>query len=278
VVRIASDLNICWQDMRKFLCLYDKANQSPDLSFGIRQHGKAYAFVFLPRTGQEEMLWLSDDTREITAALEIHLYSKLVQWLDNHNIISIHASVLNINNTAIMFAGMSGTGKSSICTAGLLDGAVYLSDEFTLLDEQGFVYPFPRPMQWAHPTHPAFDREAIQATGLLQADYFDFPAATGEEVRCHLWLPVHVQKNKLALRAVVLHQYKADIEQVYLEKIARHQALLALPEHLHVQHGLATDLPKLNQRMPKDCLFYRLVFPDVHEAWAVIKEAVNAKG
>ena len=277
VVDISSDSDACEHDMQKFLCLYKGVEGSrADLSFVVRNVGSGLSFVFISSEGDEEKLWVSDDAREITAALEIHLYSQLVQWLDKKNIVSIHSSVLNINDTALMFAGVSGAGKSSICTAGLLNDAAYLSDEFTLLDKDGFVHPFPRPMQWEHATHPAFDREAIEATGLIRADHFDFPAATGEEVRCHLWVPKHVQPENLPLRTVVLHQYKDDIEQVCLEKIARHEALSALPEHLHVQHGLATDLPKLNQRIPKDCQFYRLTFPDVHQAWATIKAAVVA--
>ncbi len=275
VAQIDSDSEACHQDMQKFLCLYEAVEGCvADLIFSVRKLDDGYRFVFVSSDGHEEVLWESKDAREITAALEIHLYSKLVQWLDKNNIVSIHSSVLNINDKAIMFAGVSGAGKSSICTAGLLDGAAYLSDEFTLLDKHGFVFPFPRPMQWERPTHPAFDRTNIEASGLIQANYFDFPAATGGTARCHLWHPKYIQREALPLKFVVLHQYQADLNGVQCVEIPRHEALMDLPEHLHVQHGLAKDLPRLNQRIDTSCKFYRLNFSDVHQAWQIIKKQV----
>ncbi len=278
VVQIDSDTDACHQDMQKFLCLYEKVEYvSADMTFSIRKIDDAYTFVFILPNGHEEVLWTSKDVREVSAALEIHLYTRLVQFLDSKDIVSIHSSVLNINDAAIMFAGVSGAGKSSICTAGLLDSHIYLSDEFTLLDNNGYVLPFPRPMQWEHPTHPAFDGGDIEKTGLIKADYFDFPAATGGIARCHLWHPKHVQRECLPLKFVVLHQYQEDLNGVQCFEIARHEALLALPEHIHVQYGLAKDLPRLNQRIDASCKFYRLHFSDVHQAWQTIKQQVLAE-
>ncbi len=275
VVQIDSDSEACKQDMQKFLCLYEAVEgYVADLTFHVRKLDSVYRFVFVLPDGREEVLWESIDAREVSAALETHLYTRLVQFLDEKDVVSIHSSVLNIHDVAIMFAGVSGAGKSSICTAGLLDGAAYLSDEFTLLDKQGFAHPFPRPMQWEHPTHPAFDRESIETSGLIQSDYFDFPAATGGIARCHLWHPKHIQREALHLKFVVLHQYQADLNGVQCSEIPRHKALMALPEHLHVQHGLGKDLPRLNQRIGMDCKFYRLNFSDVHQAWQSIKKQV----
>lgn len=275
VVQIDSDTDACHKDMQKFLCLYERVEHAKaDIIFSVRKVDMGYAFVFSLPSGYEEVLWQSKDAREISAALETHLYTRLIQLLDSKDMISIHSSVLNINDVAIMFAGVSGAGKSSICTAALLDKAAYLSDEFTLLDAQGLVHPFPRPMQWEHPEHPAFERQDILDTGLIDAAIFDFPAATGDMARCHLWYPKQVQRKALPLRYIVLHQYRSDIKETKLFEIPRHEALASLPEHLHIQHGLAKDLPKLNQRIPQACQYYRLYFPDVKQAWKVMKEEV----
>ena len=275
VVQIDSDTEACHQDMQKFLCLYEKVEHArADLTFSVRKVDVGYTFVLGVSGGYEEVLWQSADAREISAALEIHLYTQVIQLLDSQNIISIHSSVVNIQDEAIMFAGVSGAGKSSMCTAALLDKASYLSDEFTLLDSQGFVHPFPRPMQWEFLEHPAFERKDILDTGLIHADFFDFPAATGETARCHLWHPKHVQREALPLRYIVLHQYRAGLKETELVEIPRHEALVSLPEHLHVQHGLAKDLPKLNQRISKDCKYYRLHFSNVKQAWKMMKEEV----
>ena len=276
VVQVDSDSDVCESDMQKFLCLYEAVQGlQSDLTFRVSKLKTSYTFQLIHADGRQEMLWASNNAAEISAALEIHLYSQLIQLLDERDIVSIHASVLNVRNHAVMFAGVSGAGKSSICTAGLLDGAAYVSDEFTLLDAQGLVHPFPRPMQWEHPTHPAFDREALEASTVLDADYLDFPAATGEMARCYLWHPRHVQREVLPLKVVVLHEYKAALNKVEIAEIPRHEALMALPEHLHIQHGFSKDLPRLNQRIPLTCKFYRLHFSDVKDAWSLIEKEVS---
>ncbi|MDQ7003478.1 MAG: hypothetical protein Q9N67_00545 [Ghiorsea sp.] len=275
VVQVESDSVACETGMQKFLCLYEPVQgKNADLIFRIRHQDQQFVFT-LHANHAEEVLWMSDDADEVTAALEIHLYSKLVQFLNMKNILSIHSAVLHIDGAAIMFAGVSGAGKSSMCTAALLDGAAYLSDEFTLLDADGFVHPFPRPMQWEHPLHPAFDRNAIEKTGLMRADYFDFPDAQGNTARCHLWYPTSIQRQPLLLTMIVLHQYKADIASVECFEIPRFEGLSALPEHLHMQYGMAIDLPKLNQRIDKSCKFYRLHFPNVTDAWQVMKAKIS---
>ena len=274
VIQVDSDSEACQQDMQKFLCLYQPVQGcQPDLRFSITKHQGNYTFSLMVQ-GVKQELWRSDDEAEVTAALEIHLYTQIIQYLDRQHIMSVHASAVNIQDKAIMFAGVSGAGKSSICTAALLDKAYYLSDEFALLDAQGFLHPFPRPMQWEHPEHPAFKRKDILDTGLIHADAFDFPAATGETVRCHLWHPRHIQRKPLPLCCIVLHQYKADLRETELVEIPRHEVLASLPQHLHIQHGLAKDLPRLNQRVPKRCRYYRLYFSNVKQAWLAIKKEV----
>jgi len=276
VVQVGSDSPACEQDMAKFLCLYESVSgQEPQLIFQVCKQNQGYQFVAIDEARQQELLWQSDDTREISAALEIHFYRKTIEYLDK-DMASIHAALLHVDGKTCMFAGVSGAGKSSICTAGLLAGAGYFSDEFALLAKDGRVFPFPRPMQWEFAEHPAFNRQAIIDTGLISADYFDFPDAQGVETRCHLWHPKNIQRKPLPLTHVVLHQYRADMAKPELVAIPRHEALMALPEHLHIQRGMAVDLPMLNQRLNKDCKFYRLTFPNVFEAWALIEEEIRS--
>jgi hypothetical protein len=276
VIQVDGDTDACQQDMWKFLKLYEQVEQQqPDLRFSVTHQEGIYHFTCVIDEQPSLPLWSSLDDREVSAALEIHFYSQLVQYLyQEKNILSIHAAVLGVGHQAVMFAGESGAGKSSMCTAGLLSKASYLSDEFTLLAGDGQVYPFPRPMQWEHKEHPAFDREEIERTGFIAADYFDFPDTEGATVRCHLWHPAHVQRQLLPLKIIVLHQYDADLNKPKLTPIPRHEALLELPQHLHIQAGMAKDLPLLNQRIDQDCVFYRLRFPDVFAAWQLLENEV----
>lgn len=276
VIQVDADTAACQQDMWKFLKLYEQVEgQTPALCFSVSQQQDIYHFT-CTISGQQAMpLWSSSDDREVSAALEIHFYSQLVQYLYREkNLLSIHAAVLGVAGQAVMFAGESGAGKSSVCTAGLLSKASYLSDEFTLLADDGHVYPFPRPMQWEYKEHPAFDREEIENTGLITPDYFDFPNTEGETVRCHLWHPSRVQRQPLKLKIMVLHQYNAELDKPVLTPIPRHEALVELPQHLHIQAGMAKDFPLLNQRIDKDCVFYRLHFPNVFAAWKLLETKV----
>lgn len=60
--------------------------------------------------------------------------------------IAVHAGVAVHREQAIVLPGSSMAGKSTL-TAALVDlGATYFSDEFALIDEQGLVWPYPRPM------------------------------------------------------------------------------------------------------------------------------------
>lgn len=276
VIQVDGDTAACQKDMWKFLKLYEQVEaQQPDLCFSISYKQGVYDFTCTIAEREPMLLWSSVDDREVSAALEIHFYTQFIQYLyAERNILSIHSAVLGVGNRAVMFAGVSGAGKSSICTAGLLSGAAYLSDEFTLLAQDGQVFPFPRPMQWEYKEHPAFDREKIENTGLIVSDYFDFPDTQGEIARCYLWHPQDIQRQPLNLTHIILHQYDGTLDKAMLRSIPRHEALVALPQHLHVQAGMAKDLPLLNRRIDKNCVFYRLHFPNVFEAWKLLEDEV----
>lgn len=56
----------------------------------------------------------------------------------------IHSGVVSWKGKAIMFPGKSFSGKTSLTAALVKRGAVYYSDEYAILDEEGFVHPFPK--------------------------------------------------------------------------------------------------------------------------------------
>ena len=59
----------------------------------------------------------------------------------------IHAAAVEWLGRTIVLPGTSHCGKSTLTLALLRSGARYLSDEFTILDEDGHVLAFPRPLQ-----------------------------------------------------------------------------------------------------------------------------------
>ena len=60
--------------------------------------------------------------------------------------IFVHAGVVAHNGHLIMLPGMSFAGKSTLVAALLRAGATYYSDDFAVLDENGRVHPYPKPI------------------------------------------------------------------------------------------------------------------------------------
>ena len=62
----------------------------------------------------------------------------------------VHAGAVAIGGRAVIFPGRSFSGKTSLVAAFLEAGAVYLSDEFAVLDVDANVHPFPTPLSLRH--------------------------------------------------------------------------------------------------------------------------------
>jgi len=60
--------------------------------------------------------------------------------------IFVHSGVVGWEGKAILLPGRSFSGKSTLTAAFVRAGATYYSDEFALLDEDGLVHPFARPL------------------------------------------------------------------------------------------------------------------------------------
>ena len=58
----------------------------------------------------------------------------------------IHSGVVAWNGRAMLIPGNSYSGKSTLIAELVKNGAVYYSDEYAILDENGLVHPFPRPL------------------------------------------------------------------------------------------------------------------------------------
>src|SRR5437773_2021065 len=74
----------------------------------------------------------------------------------------VHAGVVGWNNRAILVPGRSLSGKSRMVHALVQSGASYYSDEFAVIDHQGLVYPYARPISFRE------DRETLQTSVSVQ--------------------------------------------------------------------------------------------------------------
>ncbi len=59
----------------------------------------------------------------------------------------IHAGVVGWGDRAILIPGRSFSGKTTLVADLVRAGAIYYSDEFAVVDKQGMVYPYARPLQ-----------------------------------------------------------------------------------------------------------------------------------
>lgn len=59
----------------------------------------------------------------------------------------VHAGVVSIGRKALVLPGRSGAGKSTLVAALVTAGATYVSDEWAVVDPEGRVHPFPRPLR-----------------------------------------------------------------------------------------------------------------------------------
>lgn len=269
VVDIESEHPDCSRDLAAIVSLYPMTSAKPDITFSITTHN-THIHLFI--NGKHQ--WGGNDAGEVVAGFEVFLYTHIVETL-TPKLESLHAASIAIGNKACLFAGISDAGKSSLCTKAILSGCKYLSDEFSLLSEQGTITAFPRPLQWGKEEHPAFSRAEMQTSPLLNHATFQFPDTKGKIIKTLLWLPQRVQYTPLPLQWVIFPRYQASAKPAELTPIRRGEALMELPQHLHHRQRPDIMLKMLNKRIPDDVLFYRLKFSDVHAAWNTLHQQVK---
>jgi hypothetical protein len=87
-----------------------------------------------------------------TAGEPLGLVRALIQVLDEtivqrlKTLRAVHAGVVAWNGRVLLFPGASHAGKSALTNEFLRRGATYFSDEYALIDADGYVHPYPRPL------------------------------------------------------------------------------------------------------------------------------------
>ena len=93
-----------------------------------------------------------DDTVVASASRAIRLVPPLIRALDDviiprlMTMRAVHAGVVLLGGRAVLLPGPTHTGKSSLVSELLRCGATYFSDEYALIDCDGWVHSYPRPL------------------------------------------------------------------------------------------------------------------------------------
>jgi hypothetical protein len=77
----------------------------------------------------------------------------------------VHAGVVGWQGRAILIPGRSFSGKTTLVKALIEAGATYYSDEFAILDQQGFVHPYALPLSLRDTNGQAAGKLAVAALG-----------------------------------------------------------------------------------------------------------------
>lgn len=86
---------------------------------------------------------------DITSEVAIHVVDaevRAIVALLARERIFIHAGVVGVDDRALVLPAPSFSGKSSLVAALVAAGAAYYSDEFAVLDPDGLVHAYPRPI------------------------------------------------------------------------------------------------------------------------------------
>jgi hypothetical protein len=77
----------------------------------------------------------------------------------------IHAGVVAYRSRAIVMPGDSFSGKTTLVAELVRAGATYYSDEYAVIDAQGFVHPYARPLSIRRPRPHNNDRSPVESLG-----------------------------------------------------------------------------------------------------------------
>jgi hypothetical protein len=103
-----------------------------------------------------EFRLLAGDEVVATAGEPLGLVRALIQVLDETivqritAVRAVHAGAVGWRGRVLLFPGATHAGKSALVTEFLRHGATYFSDEYALIDAEGQVHPYPRPLLVRH--------------------------------------------------------------------------------------------------------------------------------
>lgn len=115
----------------------------------------------------------------------------------------IHAGAVEWRNVGVVIPGSSRAGKSTLVQALLLQGASYLSDEYAVLDDQGRVHPYTKPLSIRGATTTGTELVPPERFGSVASR----PVPVAAVVHTHhvadaTWSPQHVSGAQVVLPLV----------------------------------------------------------------------------
>lgn len=139
------------------------------VSYEIRErtHGKSTLGYEVWRTNGT-LLSRARDHEEVVGKLANELHFEIAST--STDFVFVHAGVVSWSGRAIVLPGRSMSGKTTLVRALLEQGATYFSDEYAVLDPNGLVHPYARPLRVRSADGPTETRAVGDFTNLIGAE------------------------------------------------------------------------------------------------------------
>ncbi len=118
------------------------------------------------------LLSIACDGQSITAPFDLRLAlgildAELRMYIALHapDHVFVHAGVVGVGERAIVLPGRSFAGKTTLVAALVQAGAEYWSDEYAVLDADGLVHPYPKPLSVRINATRVTDEQPIESLG-----------------------------------------------------------------------------------------------------------------
>jgi hypothetical protein len=108
--------------------------------FGLRDTGADSYEVTV-----DDVPWLEHATLEVALGM-LDAQIRIYVAANARERIFVHAGVVTRGGMALVIPGESFSGKTTLVSALVRLGATYYSDEYAVLDDEGRVHPYPRPL------------------------------------------------------------------------------------------------------------------------------------
>jgi hypothetical protein len=140
----------------------------------------------------------SADVQVTLEVLDARLRASIALHAPDH--IFVHAGVVGHAGRAIMLPGASFSGKTTLVAALVRAGAAYYSDEFAVLDAEGLVHPYPKPLSIRTEGYSATDHHVDKLGGVAG----EYPLRVGLVAVAYYSPDAHWEPRRLSSGEAVL--------------------------------------------------------------------------
>ena len=136
----------------------------PDLSYVLRSDGAAGFDVLAGRSA----ICVSAELDVALAVLETQIRTAIALLAADS--VFVHAGVVAYRGRAVLVPGTSFSGKTTLVAALVRAGASYLSDEYAVLDDDGLVHAYPKPLSMRAPGSHRQTETRVESIGGTQGE------------------------------------------------------------------------------------------------------------